>query len=96
MLIETAYKEDKGTKAINGIETLIMGVLTLTLPYVLQKYTDYYIKTLLISGIVILVYVIKSIVVFFLRKRDAIRDKDDVAKENEDDDEIEEDDEFDD
>lgn len=94
MLIETAYKEDKASKCINGIETLLVGIFTLVLPFILQTYTENYIKALSIAGITILVYyIIKSVIVFFLNKRDVLRDKDDVAKEK---DENELDDDYDD
>ena len=97
MLIETAYKEDKITKCINGIEAILMGILTLFLPMVLQKYTDNFRKVLLVSGIVILVYyIIKSIVAFFLNRRNLLIDKDDIVKEKKDEDEIEDEEDYDD
>ena len=91
MLIETAYKEDKITKCIN------VGMLTLFLPMVLQKYTDSFRKVLLVSGIVILVYyIVKSIVAFFLNRRNLLIDKDDIVKEKKDEDEIEDEEDYDD
>lgn len=96
MLIETAYKEDKVTKCINGIEALGMGILALVLPYILQMYTDSFKKVISIAGISILVYYfIKSIIVFFINKRQMRIAKDDISKEK-DDNEIEGDEEDDD
>lgn len=87
MLIETAYKEDNVNKGINGIEALLMAIYTVILPYVLQKYTENFINVLCITGIVTSVYyIIKSIIVFFINKRDMIRNKDDVAKEKDEND----------
>ena len=84
MLIETAYKEEKFNKCVNGIEVLLMGGFTLFLPYILQIFTSEFIRALIISGIVIFVYYfIKSIIVFFINRSKYIRAKDDVSKENE-------------
>ena len=94
IFIEMAYREQKMTKGVNGVEILVMGVFTLFLPYILQIYTGEFVKSLIIAGIVIGVYyIVKSITVFFMNRSKFIRAKDDVSKEKESDDsDLEEDD----
>ena len=99
MLIESSYKEEKINKCINGIETLIMGIFTLFLPYILQIYTTQYIKSLKISGSIVFVYyLVKSIIVYISNRNKYIRSKDDILKDDGEKSELEEDydDEFDD
>lgn len=99
MLIESSYKEEKINKCINGIETLIMGIFTLFLPYILQIYTTQYIRSLKISGSIVFVYyLVKSIIVYISNRNKYIRAKDDISKDDGEKSELEEDDddEFDD
>ena len=92
LLFESAYKEDKMVKCVNAIETLIMGIFSLVLPYILQIYTDKFVNILWISGIVITsYYIIKSIYVFIRNRRRFLRAKNDVSKEDDVVSEIEED-----
>lgn len=97
--IESSYKKEKINNCINGIETLIMGIFTLFLPYILQIYTTQYVKLLKISGSIVFVYyLVKSIIVYISNRNKYIRAKDDILKDDREKSELEEDydDEFDD
>lgn len=97
--IESSYKKEKINNCINGIETLIMGIFTLFLPYILQIYTTQYVKLLKISGSIVFVYyLVKSIIVYISNRNKYIRAKDDILKDDGEKSELEEDydDEFDD
>lgn len=97
--IESSYKKEKINNCINGIETLIMGIFTLFLPYILQIYTTQYVKLLKISGSIVFVYyLVKSIIVYISNRNKYIRSKDDISKDDGEKSELEEDydDEFDD
>ncbi len=97
--IESSYKKEKINNCINGIETLIMGIFTLFLPYILQIYTTQYVKLLKISGSIVFVYyLVKSIIVYISNRNKYIRSKDDILKDDGEKSELEEDydDEFDD
>lgn len=99
MLIESSYKKEKINNCINGIETLIMGIFTLFLTYILQIYTTQYVKLLKISGSIVFVYyLVKSIIVYISKRNKYIRSKDDISKDDGEKSELEEDydDEFDD
>ena len=64
ILLEKAYKEDNGTIAVFGIEAIILAVVTLALIYVNLMISSNYINILLIiSGVVLVYYIIKAIVV---------------------------------
>ncbi len=96
LLIESAYKEDKVSKCINGIETLIMGIYTLVIPYILQIYTQNFIKILWITGASISIYyIIKSIIAFIINRNKFLRNKNDISKEESVSSELEEDEEID-
>ena len=63
ILFEIAYKKDSIKIAVNGIEIIIVAIITLFLPYILfeleRKYQNYFV----LSGVLIIVYyIIKAIV----------------------------------
>ena len=64
ILFEVAYKKDSGKLAINGIEVLIVAIITLFLPYIVfeldSKHQKYYILS---SAIIAIYYIIKAIVI---------------------------------
>ena len=82
MLIESSYKKEDLAKCINGIETVLMGIFTVTLPYIYQIYKTNFINTLKIAGLIIFVYyLIKSSIVFFNIKNKYLRAKEDFTKD---------------
>lgn len=63
-LFEIAYKKDSGKIAINGIEFLVIALVTLFFPYIIfeldSMHQKYY---FMISGYIAIYYIIKSIVI---------------------------------
>lgn len=65
LLLEKAYKKDSGTLAIYGIEAIIISIITFALIYVNLMFADKYINiVLIISYILAIYYVLKSIIIF--------------------------------
>ncbi len=95
MLIESSYKQENTEKCINGIETLLMGIFTLALPYIYQIYNNTFINAIKSAAIIIFgYYLIKSCIVFYNIKNKYYREKEDFVKEENNDSEF--DDDFDD
>ena len=94
LFFEYAFKNDDTKKCINGIEILLMGIFTLSLPWIYQVFTNSFINALKIVGVlVILYYLIKTLITFFKLKGEYLRAKDDYVKEyNEADFDLDEDD----
>ena len=64
ILLERAYKQESRKIAIYGVETLIIAIITLGLIYVDLMLSSQYINVLLIIlGIVVVYYFIKSIII---------------------------------
>ena len=83
MQIEVSYKNEDSSKCISGIELLLMGIYTLTLPYISQLYNSKFMNILFTSGgIVTIYYVIKSIIVYEKNKRKFLRSREDLIKES--------------
>lgn len=88
-LIEIAFNKDNIEKCIIGIESLIMGIFTLFLPYLYQitkkSNSKDFVKILILAGIInIIYYAIKMIILFLDKKKRFLRKKDDYIKEFED------------
>ena len=65
LLLEKAYKKDSGTLAIYGIEAIIISIITFALIYVNLMFADKYINiVLIISYVLAIYYVLKSIIIF--------------------------------
>lgn len=63
-LFEVAYKKDRGRLAINGIEILIVSVVTLFLPYIVFELDSTHQKYYILSiSLIAAYYIIKSIVI---------------------------------
>lgn len=89
ILIEIAFNKDNIEKCITGIESLIMGIFTLFLPYLYQitkkSHSKDFVKILILAGIInITYYAIKMIILFLDKKKRFLRKKDDYIKEFED------------
>lgn len=63
-LFEIAYKKDSGKIAINGIEILVVALITLFFPYIIfeldRTHQKYY---FMVSGYISIYYIIKSIII---------------------------------
>lgn len=64
ILFEIAYKKDSGRLALNGVEILVVAIITLFLPYIVfeldRTHQKYYI---LASSIIAIYYIVKAIVI---------------------------------
>ena len=70
IIFEIAYKKDRGKLAINGIEVLILAVITFYLPYMYAYLNKDYNTIVILLGIAYsLYYVIKSVVNVKIEKR---------------------------
>lgn len=78
-LFEFAYKKDNGTIAMYGIESLIIALTTLFLPYVIfevsQEHKKYY---LLISSYIGIYYIIKCIFISLNIRRRYLKEQSDI------------------
>ena len=70
IIFEKAYNKDSGTLAIFGIETLVMGIITLVSSYVYILYKNMFIYIIgTISGIAIMYYIIKCIIIIINERK---------------------------
>ena len=81
ILFELAYKKDSGRLAINGIEVLIVAVITLFLPYIVFEldsiYQRYYIAG---SSLIAVYYAIKSIIISNKAKKSYEKQESDIKE----------------
>lgn len=84
-LIENAYKKERGDLAIYGIEMIVLAITTVALIYVnLMLSTRYMYIVNAISYIFAIYYLIKSIVIYFKRKKQYfVRDMKEIMKKEE-------------
>ncbi len=70
IIFEKAYNRDSGTIAIFGIETLVMGIITLLSIYVYILHQNIFINVIgTISAIAISYYIIKCVIIVIKEKR---------------------------
>ena len=70
ILLERAYKKDDGKIALYGIETIVIAVITLALIYVNLMFSAQYVDVvLIISYVLAIYYVIKSIVIYIRERK---------------------------
>ena len=80
-LFEIAYKRDSGTLAIYGIETLIVGIITLFLPYIIfELQPQYQIFYNLVGAYFGIYYTIKCICIAIKAKNDYGKNISDVKE----------------
>lgn len=88
IIFEIAYKKDSGKLAINGIEVLILAVITFYLPYMYVYLNKDYNTIVILLGIAYsLYYVIKSVVNVKIEKRKykkSLNDMKNITNSNDD------------
>ena len=63
-LFEIAYKKDNGRLALNGVEILVVAIITLFLPYIVFELDEKHQRCYILAGSLIAVYYItKSIII---------------------------------
>lgn len=79
VIFEKAYKKDSGELTINGIECLVISIITLGIPYALF-YTNIIYKYLVFNiGLIFsFYYVIKSIIIYFREKKKYLKTLSDI------------------
>lgn len=71
VLFEVAYNKDSGKIAVFGIEVLINAIITLMLVYVYMIYKEIYSTVIVIVSVSFTIYyIIKSLIIYFKRKKD--------------------------
>ena len=80
-IFEVAYRKDDGILAIHGIEMLVLALHTLSINHVIQiaklEFTTY---VLISSYIFILYYIIKSIIINTIEKRNYLKSLSDIKE----------------
>ena len=97
-LFERAYKKDSGEIAINGIECLVVAIITLGIPYAFF-YTNVIYKYMIYNmGLIFsLYYSIKNIIIYFREKKkylNSLSDIKNIIKKEKKDDKVEDKEEF--
>ena len=84
-LFEVSYKKDDSQICLSGIETLVMGIFNLALPYIYQIYNHNFIK-IIVSALIIIVgyYIIKLGVVFYKKQTKYLRLQESIVNEETD------------
>ncbi len=80
LILEIAYKQDNGKKAITGVEFLVMSLHSLSIMHIVNLLKYDLKKYLFISGIVISIYyMVKGIVEYTKEKRKRLKDLSDIS-----------------
>ena len=70
VLLEKAYKKDSGKIALYGVEAIVLATVTMALIYINLMFSSKYVNiVLIISYILAIYYVIKSIVIYLREKK---------------------------
>ncbi len=81
IMFEIAYRKDKGSLAMYGIESLVVSIFTLFLPYIIFELEDKYKKYYLMASIYIAIYyIIKSIYISLKIKNKHMKDISDIKE----------------
>lgn len=80
LILEIAYKQDNGKKAITGVEFLVMSLHSLSIMHIVNLLRYDLKRYLFISGIVISVYyIVKGIVEYTKERRKYLKDLSDIS-----------------
>lgn len=81
LALEKAYKKDSGEVAITGIELLALSIHSLSIMHMitLLKY-DFKSYMLISSGIVVIYYVLKVIIIYTKDKKEYLKGLSDISK----------------
>ena len=70
VLLEKAYQKDSGKIALYGVEAIVLATVTMALIYINLMFSSKYVNiVLIISYILAIYYVIKSIVIYLREKK---------------------------
>lgn len=79
IIFEIAYKRDKGTIAITGIEILIFAMYTLSITHIVELYKFNFNAYILMSSYMFAIYfVLKSIIIYTNEKRKYLKSLSDI------------------
>ena len=80
-LFEIAYKKDNGKLAINGIEILLVAMVTLFLPYIVFELDSIHQKYYILSmSLIAIYYIIKSIIIGKKAKKAYVKAESDIKE----------------
>ena len=81
VLFEIAYKKDNGKLALNGVEILLVSIVTLFLPYIVFEldmiHQKYYIASM---SLIAIYYIVKSIIIGKKTKKAYIKTESDIKE----------------
>ena len=81
VLFEISYKKDKGTIALYGIDTMIIALFTLFVPYMFYELNETVVKYIMYAGLYMAIYyIIKSIIVYKYQKAKKIKELNDIKE----------------
>ena len=81
VFLEQAFRHDEGYRAINGIEAIILSAHTLSINHVLTVLNIEFMTYMIISSVVAgIYYLLKSLMVFTLGKKQYIESFNDIAE----------------
>lgn len=85
VMLEISFNKEDSKKCITGIETLFMGIFTLSLPYMYQIYNGTFMNLVKSSAIIILGYcIVKMSFALYNNQSKYFRMQDDLVKEEAD------------
>ncbi len=80
-IIEKAYKEDNGKKAIEGMEVLILATVVLTLEYITNRFNfQFKSYSSLVSYVFSIYFVLKSIVIYTKGRKEIEKSLSDIQE----------------
>ena len=81
VFLEQAYKHNEGYRAINGIEAIVLAAHTLSIEYVLNIiHIDFSMYMYISSGVIVVYYILKLLMVFTLGKKQYIDSFSDISE----------------
>ena len=81
VFLEQAYKHGEGYRTINGIESIVLAAHTLSIEYVLNIiHIDFSMYMYLSSGVIVIYYILKLLMVFTLGKKQYIDSFSDISE----------------
>ena len=81
LMLEKAYKEDKGKTAITGIELMVLAIHSLSIMHIITFFKYDFEKYLVVSGIVFgIYYLLKGIVLYTIEKKYELKQLSDISE----------------
>ena len=81
VFLEQAYRHNEGYRTVNGIEAIVLAAHTLSIEYVLNIiHIDFSMYMYLSSGVIVVYYILKLLMVFTLGKKQYIDSFSDISE----------------